>query len=742
MQPTEESSDYLDPALPTPERVTDLLERMTLEEKIGQLTGTYVGEMTPELANDVDDVARQIREYYVGSASPFGTGAAYYNSLPDVAEVANELQRVAVEETRLGIPLLLASDAIHGHAYIRGATVFPNNLGAAATWDTDLVERVANATASEFSATGGNHNYSPTCDVARDPRWGRTGETFGESPHLVGEMAAAKVRGYREGDDPVLTTAKHFPAYGGPERGEDAAPVDVSDYRLRSVYLRPFQTVLDAGTDTVMACYNSINGEPVHGSSQFLTELLRDELGFDGVVASDWAGVYQIERYHKTAASLEDAVKQSYDAGLDIASIGGVSHAEHLIDVVRNGDIPESKIDEKVRRVLRAKFDLGLFEEPYTDVDAAMDVVGNPDHQELAVECARSSITLLENRGNVLPLSGDADVLVTGPNADSLINQYGGWSAFEDGDDLTGETIRQAIDARASDATVTYEPGTGINEPVDVDAAVAAAEDADVAVVALGENWYIHEFGPQGQAGIETGEFPARNQLRLPDAQRELVQRIANTGTPTVGVVVAGRPLIIDWMADHLPGLLYAFYPGTGGGRAIAAVLFGDENPGGRLPISIPRSHADIPVHHDYLRHPHPIGDGEHPSSYDPLYPFGYGRSYTDFQYRDLALSEETVGPDDTVEVSVTVANVGERAGDDVVQVFVGDRHSSRVTPKRELRGFERVHLKPGEERVVTVPLSMSDLGVVQPAGTSRTEPGEFDVTVGDLGTELVVETE
>ncbi len=631
MNADDERPPYRQPELSVEERVTDLLERMTLEEKAGQVVGTWCGHLGEE-PTDLADVKRVIRDYHVGVAAPFGWGGALNEQLDEVVDAVNELQQYAIEETRLGIPLLLNVDAVHGNAYVAGSTVFPNALGAAATWDTEAVEAAANVTATEVRGVGAHQNYSPTCDVARDPRWGRTFETFGESPRLVAELAAAKVRGYQGGgigeEDSVVATAKHFPAYGEPVRGEDASPVDVSEYTLRNVFLPPFEAAIDAGVESIMPSYSSINGAPAHGSRGYLTDLLRDELGFDGHVVSDWNGVRHLPDDHSTAADRRDAVHQSREAGVDVASVGHTGHAEHLVDLVREGDIDEQRLDESVRRVLRVKFEMGVFEDPFVDEADARDTVGSGDHRDAARNVARDSMTLLKNDG-VLPLDGNEDVFVGGPNADDIVHQLGGWSIAND-ENVPGETVLDAVAERTA-GDVTYEQGATLNETLDVDAAVEKAADADVAVLALGEGWYLHEFGPQAQAGTETSEWPTRSELGLSDAQQELARRVHETGTPVVGVLVTGRPLAVDWLDDNVPAILLAYFPGTEGGHAVAETLFGDNDPSGRLPISVPESAADLPQRFNFLAHPRPIGDDEHPDSYDPLYEFGHGLSYTTF---------------------------------------------------------------------------------------------------------------
>ncbi|WP_101295279.1 glycoside hydrolase family 3 N-terminal domain-containing protein [Halegenticoccus soli] len=743
----------------TDARVERLLDRMTLAEKVGQCCGAFVGTLGG-VTNTASDVEAMIDSHHVGSVTPFGVAVSPYDTPREAAALANRLQRHAVEETRLGIPLFVPVDAVHGHAYVAGATVFPHNLGLAATWNPDLAERAAAATAAELRATGATGNYAPTCDVARDQRWGRTFETFGESPRLCAAMAAAAVRGYQGdgvgGEGTVAATPKHFPAYGQPSRGEDAAPVDVSPTTLRRVFLPPFAACVDAGAAAVMPCYNSIDGEPAHGSKRYLDDLLRGDLGFEGVVLSDWNGVEMLHADHRVAADRREAVRMAVEAGVDVASIGGPPHAEALLALVEAGEIDEETLDERVRRVLSLKIRLGLFDDPYVDPDAAPAALGTDEHREIAYEAARQSMTLLKNDGS-LPLSPDLDrVLVTGPNADDLHNQFGGWSVFEgpvpgsapvpDGGDgevePVGLTVREGLErALDGDATVRYERGAGVRDVDDLDAVREGATDADAAVVVLGEGWYLHEFGPRELAGGDRGTFPTRSELGLPDAQRRLLRTVHETGTPTILVLVTGRPLSIPWAAERVPAILMAYYPGSAGGRAVADVLFGRRDPGGRLPVSIPRSTGHLPTRFNHLPHPHPIGDEEHPPSYDPLFAFGHGLSYAAFEYSDFEVSPDTIPPDGTATASVTVENVGERSGDEVVQLYLRDDVSSRVRPVRELCGFRRVALEAGEERRIRVPVDRRALAVAGPDGSRRVEPGTFTLTCGGRETTLTVET-
>jgi beta-glucosidase len=615
----------------------------------------------------------------------------------------------------------------------------------AAARDPDLVRRVARATAREMRATGAVQNYAPTADVLREPRWGRAFETYGESPRLCATLVRAEVEGYRAGDDAqrVLATPKHFPAYGGPERGEDTAPVDVSPSTLHRVFLPPFAAAFDAGAGAVMPCYNAIDGEPAHGSARFLTGLLRERLGFDGISVSDWTGVRMLHEDHRVTPDAEASTRTAYRAGLDVTSVGGPAAADRLRTLVEAGELSEARVDESVRRVLQAKADLGLFEDPYVDPGAADESLGSDDHRDLAREAARRTMTLLENDpvdgSPVLPFPPELDeVLVCGPNADNVRNQVGGWSVPE----ASGTTVLEGVEAvTGAGTTVTHEPGAGIAEAGDVDSARAAAADAEAAVVVLGESWYIHEFGPSELAG-DVGSFPTRSELALPDAQRDLLEAVLDTGTPTALVLVAGRPLAIPWAAEHAPAILAAYYPGSEGGLAVAETLFGRSAPSGTLPASIPRSAGHLPTLFDRAPNPTPIGGEEHPPSYDPLYPFGHGLTYTEFAYRDLDLSAGTIGTGGVVEARVAVENVGERPGTATVHVSVRDEVSSRVTPARELAGVDRLALDPGERGTARVSIPVESFGVVGRDGERTVEPGTYAVVAGEREATFAVESD
>uniref|UniRef100_A0A7D5GV66 beta-glucosidase n=2 Tax=Natrinema halophilum TaxID=1699371 RepID=A0A7D5GV66_9EURY len=713
---------------------------MTLAEKAGQLVGAYVGPLG-DVDLSVDDAAALVRDENVGTVAAFGIGISPHRNPERLAEIANRLQRVAIEETRHGIPLLLPVDAVHGHAYVDGATVFPHGLGVAATRNPANERMASDITAAEMRATGANQAYGPTCDVARDPRWGRTFETYGESPLLCSAFSRAAVRGFEsiEHSPRVAATAKHFPAYSDPAGGEDAAVVDRSSSTVHRLFIPPFVEAIDAGASVVMPCYNSVDGEPAHGSRRYLTELLRERLGFDGAIVSDWGGIDHLHEDHRVTASQRDSARTAIDAGLDLISIGRDEYTAHIRDLVEAGELSERRIDEAVTRILDLKQSLGLFEDPYVDVETVKSTVGSSDHRTAALQAARESQTLLENDG-VLPLSDDLDsILVAGPNADSLRNQFGGWSV-QTPDPTTGSTVLDGIVERAGDGTsVRYEQGATLRDQRDLEAVGDAATDADVAVVAVGEGWYYHEFGPTELIG-PTGSFPSRSLLELPDAQRDLLETVNETGTPMVVVAIAGRPLALSWTADAANALVYSYYPGSEGGEAIANVLFGDHNPSGRLPISVPRSASELPTNFNHVAHPTPIGADEHPDTYDPLYEFGYGESYTEFSCRDLTVANSRIGPAESVTASITVENVGNRAGDRAVDFFLRDEVSSRVRPVREHAGFARVSLEPGESTVAEVTIPNESLAVTDSQGRSRVEPGVFELSCENCSTTVTVE--
>jgi len=686
------------------QRVDDLLSRMTIEEKVGQLV-QYTGFS--------ESTAEAIREGRVGS-------------LLNVvgAENTNRVQRLAVEESRLGIPLLFGLDVIHGYR-----TVFPIPLATASSWDPELVTSLEAIAAREARAAGVHWTFAPMIDIARDPRWGRIVEGAGEDPYLGAVMAAARVRGF-QGDDVaapnrILACLKHYVAYGAPVGGRDYNSVDMSERSLREIYLPPYKAGVDAGAATLMSAFNLLNGVPTTANAFTLNGILRGEWGFDGFIVSDWNSIGELIA-HGYAADAKDAARLALEATIDMDMMGGI-YAGQLADLVRANVVPEALLDESVRRVLRAKFSLGLFEHPYADSATEAAVLLREDHVAAAREAARRSMVLLKNDGGLLPLADDiGSIAVIGPLADSPVDLLGSW--FAQGRAEDGVSVLAGIRSRAgSRAAVTYAPGSTITGPErdGFAEAVAIARRADVAIVVVGER------------GMETGEAASRTELELPGVQQDLIEAVYETGTPIVAVVMSGRPLTIPWLAEYVPAILQAWHPGIQGGNAVADLLWGDANPSGKLPVTFPRSVGQIPIYysHDITGRPR-AEENRFTSKYidspnTPLYPFGHGLSYTTFEYGDLVLSTDTVAPHGTIEVSATVTNTGGVAGVEIVQLYIRDPVASVVRPVKELEGFTRVSLDPGERQAVRFSLGPRELGFYNQDMQWVVEPGEFLVWIG-----------
>src|SRR5881397_552604 len=693
---------------PAPRRNIDsLLARMTLEEKFGQLN-------LPSVDNRPSaEQLELLRQGLVGGFLNL-TGAA----------ATRETQRVAVTESRLGIPLLLGYDVIHGYR-----TTFPIPLAEASTWDPAAVEATAHAAAREAAAAGVNWTFAPMVDVARDPRWGRISEGAGEDPYLGSVLAAARVHGFQGADlrapDAVMATAKHFAAYGGAEGGRDYNTVDVSERTLREIYLPPFRAAVDAGAGSIMTSFNEIAGTPSHANRWLVTALLRGEWKFSGLVVSDWTGVEEL-RAHGVAGSRVDAGKLALETGVDMDMVSRI-YVDDLPSLVRAGRIPMAVVNEAVRRVLRAKATLGLFEDPFHGASPEREraVLLAPEHRQLARRVAEEAIVLLKNDGQLLPLGSRVrTVAVIGPIADDKVSALGSWPGR--GDPRDAVTPLEGIKARAGSVSVVYAKGCGIIDTVSAGfaEAVAAAKQADIAVLVLGE------------AGDMSGEAASRANIDLPGVQHQLLEAIQATGTPTVRVVMSGRPLTIPWAAEHVPAILESWFLGVETGPALAAVLFGDVSPSGKLPATFPRSVGQIPLYYNHKNTGRPTGPDKYTSKYTdlpvtPLFPFGHGLSYTTFSYSDLRLSSPRIAPAGTQSVSVTVTNTGSREGAEVVQLYVHDEVASVTRPVRQLAGFRRISLKPGEARTLDFQLTSKELGLYNRDMKFVVEPGKFRVFVG-----------
>ncbi|MEJ5199307.1 MAG: glycoside hydrolase family 3 N-terminal domain-containing protein, partial [Anaerolineae bacterium] len=642
----------------------------------------------------------------------------------------NALQRLAVEESRLGIPLIVGNDVIHGFR-----TIFPIPLAESCTWDPALLERAAHAAAEEASACGTDWIFAPMVDIARDPRWGRIAEGAGEDPFLGAAMARARVRGFQAADlksgRRIVACPKHYVAYGAAEAGRDYNTVDISERTLRDVYLPPFKAALDAGAGTIMSAFNEIAGVPSTINALTLRTILRDEWQWPGVVLSDYEAVRELIQ-HGVAADLKEAGRLSILAGLDMEMVS-TAFADHLAELVAEGAVPEARVDEAVRRVLRLKIRLGLFERPYTDEALPAQIILCDEFRRLALEVARESMVLLKNERGLLPLvPGCQRLAVVGPLADARRDMLGTWTLF--GREEDAETVLDGLRAHlGADAQLAYAPGCPIvgDGPADISAAVAAAEAADVVIAVVGEGANM------------SGEARSRMHLGLPGRQQELMDALAQAGKPLVAVLMTGRPLVIPRLAAQVDALLVAWHAGIRAGRAVADLLFGAANPSGKLTTSWPRAEGQIPIYYGHKNTGRPM-EGEGTTQFiepfksryidgpnEPLFPFGFGLSYTTFAYRDLRVETPVVGLDGTVAVSAVVANTGSRPGVEVVQLYVRDLVGSVTRPVKELKGFQRVALDPGEERMVRFEVPVRELGFHGPDMKYRVEPGAFAVWIG-----------
>ena len=738
---------YRDATLPIEERVNDLLSRMTTEEKVGQLRCTLAWDYYETDGKKVvpsEKFKKDIAEGQIGMlwgtyrADPW-TRKSLENGLnPELAAKAgNALQKYVLEHTRLGIPLFLAEEAPHGHMAI-GTTVFPTGFGMAATWSPQLIERAGQVIGKEVRLQGGHISYGPVLDLTREPRWSRVEEAMGEDPTLAGEIGAAMVRGLGGGDltQPysTLATLKHFIGYGTTEGGQNGAPTFVGPRELAEQFLPPFKKAIDAGALSVMTSYNSLDGVPSTCDRHFLTDLLRDEWHFRGFVVSDLYSIDGIYNTHHVAATRAEAGEMALKAGVD-ADLGALAFAD-LGESLRAGKITEADLDRAVARVLRLKFEMGLFEHPYVDVKAARTQVRSAEHKAVALDVARASVTLLKNAQGTLPLRKDQRVAVIGPNADNVYNLLGDYTSPQEEGNV--KTILTGILSKLPSAQVEYVKGCAVRDTTtsDIAAAVHAAQRADVVIVAVGGSSardFKTSYKETGAAvtdsktlsDMDCGEGFDRSTLDLMGHQQQLLEALAKTGKPLVVVYIEGRPLLKNWCDEHAAALLTAYYPGQEGGLAIADVLFGDYNPAGRLPVSVPRSVGQLPVYYNKKAPlPHDYVD----MTAKPLYPFGYGLSYTHFSYSNLTAFATSAT---SYDVTVDVTNDGAYDGDEVVQLYLHDEVASTSQPLKQLKHFERVFIPKGETRRVTFHLTADDFSIVGRDMKRVVEPGEFHVMVG-----------
>ena len=745
---------YQNPNLSIDIRLADLLSRMTLEEKVGQLLCPLGWEMYEIHGSEVypsGKFKQLIKERNAGMlwatyrADPW-TKKTLANGLnPELsAKAGNALQKYVMENTRLGIPMFLAEEAPHGHMAI-GATVFPTGIGMAATWSPELVKEVGQVIAKEIRSQGGHISYGPVLDLTRDPRWSRVEETFGEDPVLSGILGASMVDGLGGGNlsqkYATIATLKHFLAYAVPEGGQNGNYASVGIRDLHQNFLPPFRKAIDAGALSVMTSYNSIDGIPCTSNHYLLTQLLRNEWKFCGFVVSDLYSIEGIHESHFVASTKENAAIQSVTAGVDV-DLGGDAYT-NLCHAVQSGQIDKAVIDTAVCRVLRMKFEMGLFEHPYVDPKIAAKTVRRKEHIELARKIAQSSITLLKNENSILPLSKTINkVAVIGPNADNRYNMLGDYTAPQE--DSNVKTVLDGILTKLSPSRVEYVRGCAIRDTTvnEIEQAIEAARRSEVVIVVVGgssardfKTSYKETGAAVAEEGsvsdMECGEGFDRASLSLLGRQQELLESLQKTGKPLIVVYIEGRPLEKNWASEYADALLTAYYPGQEGGNAIADVLFGDYNPSGRLPISVPRSVGQIPVYynkkaprnHDYVE-----------VSSSPLYSFGYGMSYTTFEYSDLQVVQKSAR---CFEVSFKVKNTGKYDGEEVAQLYMRDEYASVVQPMKQLKHFERFYLKKGEEKKVTFVLTEEDFFLVNYTLKKVVESGNFHLMIGAASNDI-----
>ena len=735
--------EYKNPRLPIEQRVQDLLKRMTVEEKVEQIAGGFLRALSSASGEQSQEI-RQLREAARRLFSPEGRP-----SPRESIELRNQLQRFQMEKSRLGIPSLFMGEALHGFM-ANGSTSFPQVLGLASTWDLDLVRQVFTAAGDEMASAGVRQAFTPVLDLGRDPRWGRTEETYGEDPFLVSRMAVSAVQGLQGtsfliDQHHVIATAKHFAAHGQPEGGRNTAPANYSERILREEFLLPFQAAIEEGhAGSVMASYNEINGVPSHINHWLLTDVLRKEWGFNGFVVSDGGGLQMLVETHGVAADFAEAARKALPAGVDFDLSNGEVYRT-LAEQVKQGKVAEADLDRAVARMLTAKFRLGLFERPYADPDAAERIINSPEHQKLALKTAQEAMVLLKNRGNLLPLDLKKikTIAVIGPNAADV--HVGGYSRKPGHQVSILEGIRNRVGPGVNvlfaqgckitegkqDWSAWYEDNVHLADPAAQDESIRMAAEtarrADVAVVVVGENE-----GTNREAWAEAHQGD-RDSLDLAGLQDELVQAVLETGTPTVVFLINGRPLSINSIAEHAPAILEGWYLGQEGGTAAANVLFGDVNPGGKLPITFPRSVGQLP---DYYDHKPSRNRSYAFVNNAPLFPFGYGLSYTSFRFDRLRVEPASIPQGSAVKVSVNVTNTGDREGDEVAQLYVHQRVASVTQPVMQLKGFRRVHLKPGEATTVEFSLTSAALSILDINMNRVTEPGLFDVMVGPSSAE------
>ncbi len=723
-------------------RVAALLKQMTVEEKVGQMTQLAIDMVTTgsdqNIQIDPVKLDKAINKYGVGSILNVNGQAL---TVDKWHEIIGKIQTASLK-TRLKIPNIYGIDSIHGANYVQGSTLFPQEIGMAATWNPALMQQAAEITAMETRAAGIPWSFSPVLDIGRQPLWPRFWETFGEDPYLAKVMGVAFVRGL-EGDDissnrHVASSLKHYMGYSLPLSGRDRTPALIPENYLREYVLPTFAAAVKSGAHTIMVNSAEINGTPGHINKHILTDILHGELGFQGFVVSDWEDIKKLVTAWKVAADEKEATRMAVMAGIDMSMVpNDYSFSDNLLALVKEGKVPMSRIDEATGRILKVKYDLGLFENPMPD-DSLKASFGSNDSRKVSLEAARETMTLLKNDNNILPLAKNRKVLVTGPTADSLISLNNGWTYVWQGSEESlypkdRPTIRQAIEDKVGKGNITYVPGTkimrrpgspgnstptDINQEVDIAAAVTAAKDVDVVILCLGEGSYT--------------ETPGNiTDLTLPEPQLKLAEAIQATGKPVVAVLVEGRPRVINRIVDKTAGILLAYNPSNEGGTAVADVLFGDYNPSGRLPFTYPRNSNNLIAYDHKLFETEDTAFGNVANK--PQFEFGSGLSYTTFSYSNLKLDQKTISATGEVTASVTVTNTGQRAGMETAILYLRDEVASISPPGKRVRRFAKVSLAPGKSQTLTFKLGRDDFSFINADNQPTVEPGDFTVMIGGL---------